>query len=178
MRRFLISGAIYFLTVTGTLAQDKTSLGFPLGLSAGISNDSAAVLLITHGANLVSERENIYALDFPFADMPIKTIIPIFLNARLLSVSLYSNLIEDREFHITRIKKAFEYLGEKYDCRIIEEKISSDGFLSELDDGIELASFSSERFSVFIGSEFKPNKGYLLNIHIYSLPLIMPSSKN
>lgn len=177
MRQFLVSSVILILTVTGASAQEKISLRFPLGLSAGISNDSTMVLLTSRGANLLSERENIYSIDFSFADTRMETIIPVFLKAGLLSVSLYSNPSDDREIHIARIMKVFEYLRENYDCLLVEEKISSAGFLSELDDRIELASFSSDNFSLFISSEFKPDKGYLLNIHIYSLPLIMPSSK-
>ena len=174
MRRFLISGIIFILAVTGAMAQEGRPLELPLELSPGISNDSATALLMSRGAKLVMNRENNYDIDFSYADTPIKRIILVFLKSKLLSVSMFSNRTPNRELHVARIRKTFEYIKDNYDCQIVEEKILSDGFLSELDDGIELASFSSTNFSLFLSSEFEPDDGYLLNIHIYSLPLILP----
>ena len=175
MKRLLFSGIIVALAAVSIQAQEKIILRLPLGLSPGISRDSTSMALSSLNAIPVRGREGIYKLEFSFGHIPMKKAIPVYLKSELLAVAMYSDRIESKEIHIARLKEAFEYIAGYYDCEIVEEKFTGGKFTADLDDGIELASFTSKDFSLFLDSGFESGKGYILSIHIYTLPLTLPA---
>lgn len=171
MRRLFVSAMAIILTSGGVYAQERTPLQLPLGLTPGISPDSTSAILSSFGASLIPGRELNYRVDFSYAGIPMKQAIPVFLKSTLLSISLYSGRIEDKALHIIRIEKAFKYIEDNFDCRVVKQEFTPDKLSGLPNDYTELATFTSDHFTLFLNSIYKPDGGYILNIQIYALPL-------
>lgn len=178
MKQFLFCGIILSLAAATVPAQEKTSLRMPLGLSPGISRDSTSTIFQSLGASLDPGREDNYRIGYSFAGIQMKKAIPIFLGSGLISVSMYSDRTGDEMFHIARLKEAFDHIKELRGCEIVEDNLTAGKLPSNLNNGIELASFSTEDCSVFLSSEYDSGEGYILNILLVAYPLPnRPSSK-
>lgn len=176
--RILLPWLIAILTAMSIHAGEKVPIQLPLGLSPGISRDSTLTILLSGGASPVSEREGMYAFEFSYAGIPMRTVVPVFLKSSLHSVVIYSDPVENKEDHISRINKAFDIIKETFDCQVIEDRITDGKMPEDLNNGVELASFSSKDFSLFIDSEYKAGEGYKFSIHVHSQPMtISPSLK-
>lgn len=172
--RILLCWLFATLAALSVRAEEKIPLNLPLDLSPGISHDSTAIVMLSKGASSVSNREGIYAIDYSYAGIPIRTAIPVFLKSGLFSVLLYSNPVENKEDHIARIHKVFDFINETFECLVIEEGITEGKMPADFNNGIELASFTSGDFSLALDSEYKAGEGYLLSIHVCSLPIMIP----
>lgn len=156
-------------------ANEKSYLGLPLGLTSGISPDSTSAILAYHGAVPIPGRETNYRVDFSYAGVVMETAIPVFIKSRLVSVSMYSARTDDKKLQIERIKKVYRYIVDNLECRLVEREFAEDKLSDLPDDYAELATFTSDDFSLFLNSVFKSG-GYILNIQVYALPVSVPES--
>lgn len=175
MKSPVICCLLSILTCVGIHAQDKIPLKLPLNLTPGISHDSASTVLTSLGAGQFSSLENNFSIEFTYAGIRMERAVPVFLKSKLISLSMFSGWIGDKGKHVARLKAAYVYVMANYDCRLITDNLSVENLAAKLDDGIELATFTSDDYSLFLNSEYKPGEGYAVGIHLYSVPLTIPS---
>jgi hypothetical protein len=124
--------AILLLVFSISQAQDKIPLRFPLGLTPGISQDSASQILAKKGAirgqedKFMKERDmQHWFYDMAFGSAPIVSLEIEFYENKLIAVWLRSQKAIDGSAQLELIRQAREFLHKTYKGLTLYDDFSS-----------------------------------------------------